>query len=71
MCRWKSNTCTLVSSSVYMLVVLLGAFCALVFLLMALVAYGSRLTFSVLKTRLPKSLVTATNRSDLTSLSII
>ncbi|XP_035767154.1 interferon alpha/beta receptor 2-like [Neolamprologus brichardi] len=43
--------------SVYMLVVLLGAFCALVFLLMALVAYGSRLTFSVLKTRLPKSLL--------------
>lgn len=60
-----------ISSSVYMLVMLLGAFCALVFLLVALVAYGSRLTFSVLKTRLPKSLVTATNQSDLTSLSII
>ncbi|XP_013125705.1 interferon alpha/beta receptor 2 isoform X1 [Oreochromis niloticus] len=40
----------------YMLVVLLGAFCALAFLLVALVIYGSRLTFSVLKTRLPKSL---------------
>uniref|UniRef100_A0A669CJ80 Fibronectin type-III domain-containing protein n=1 Tax=Oreochromis niloticus TaxID=8128 RepID=A0A669CJ80_ORENI len=54
----------------YMLVVLLGAFCALAFLLVALVIYGSRLTFSVLKTRLPKSLVTATNQSDLISLSI-
>lgn len=53
-----------------MLVVLLGAFCALAFLLVALVIYGSRLTFSVLKTRLPKSLVTATNQSDLISLSI-